>query len=155
MKRIALLAALAVVLGLGVGGIMVSSASAAIGSGSVHGHSAEPLTGNGRPDVVTSGSTWTFYDFSSAPTTVGCELLTFGTKTFDGDHGDQGTYKSGRTTTTVKFENGAKVRPGTFKGSYADGQDAYEGIVTETSSGLGYGPSELANGNNPRDVSGC
>ncbi len=155
MKRLALVAALTAVLGLGVGGIMVSSASAADRPGAVSGHNAESLRGNAHPDVVTSGSTWTFYDFSSAPTTVDCELLTFGTKTFDGDHGDRGTYKSGRTTTTVKFENGAKVRPGTFKGTYADGQDAYEGIVTEKSSGLGYGPDELAFGNNPRYVSGC
>lgn len=153
MKRIAVAAALTAVLGLGVGGIIVSSASAAVGSGTVRGPGAGPaVTDNARPDVVTSGSTWTFYDFSSAPTTIGCELLTFGKKTFDGD---QGTYQSGRTTTTVKFENGAKVRPGTFKSSYADGQDAYEGLVTETSSGLGYGPGELAYGNNPRDVSGC
>jgi hypothetical protein len=157
MRRIILLVAVAAVVAAGLGALASSASAAgsrATASAVVRGESA-PAKPAVQPDAVTNGSTWTYYDFVNAPSVINCEILTFGVKTFSGDKGDQGTYKSSAKSTTVVFQNQKFFNSATFKGSLASGTGAYEGIITEKASKLGYGPEELFPGSNPRDVSGC
>ncbi len=157
MKRIGIFTIIGAVAAATIGlGVVASSAFASGGSTSpaLRGSESVPAPG-AHPNAVTSGSTWTYYDFINYPQTPNCEVLTFSTKTFTGDKGDFGKYKSSAKSTSVTYENAFFFTAMTFKGTFASGQGSYDGITTLKSNGQSFGPEELFPGNDPRSIGGC
>jgi len=121
------------------------------------------------PPRVTSGSTWTFYQFGSYSGPAGidplnypppCELLTFSDNTFSGDKGDSGTWTSRGSKTTLHFDGTGNLSPGKFTGQGANNVPSYAGVEVitpggENSSPGRYGPDGLVEGNDPLDAGHC
>jgi hypothetical protein len=168
MKRIVMVAvALAALVGSGVCAFVIASpasATSAAKSAGVIGAQPNALRSSAEP-AVSPGNVYTYYAMDGGPSEVSCEVLTFGTKTFSGDSGDQGTYKSTSTKETVTFENNAYFYAGVFTGTF---ESADMRVLNVTQYGgsfkLGkgtydpggyYGPAALVQGNDPWDVGHC
>jgi len=166
MKRIVIIACgLAALVGSGIGAFVLAvpaSATSAVTSAGVAGARA-----GHAPDAgpISSGAKYTYYAEDGGPSVAQCEVLTFGTKTFAGDKGDQGKYKSTSSTATVTFQNGAHFYAGVFTGTYesADAKDLgttqYAGSFKlgkgTSDPGGSYGPTALVKGTDPWGVGGC
>lgn len=134
-------------------GLAVPGVAAAAGASTMSG--AAPAI-KAHAAAVKIGSRWTIYDYEYGPSSVNCEVFTFGSGTlFTGDKGDVGRWSSTATTTKLTVTGGGIFTPGSYKGAYISGDGTYSGTYKVKSSGAVYGPLVLAPGSDPYGFGSC
>jgi hypothetical protein len=140
----------------GCAGLAISLSASA--SASTHPAAGAAIHGKAiSHSPVTTGSTWTLYDYQHGPGFAVCEVFSFGASghLFTGDRGTTGAWKSNAQKTTLTFKSAGAFPVGKFTGSATfDGQ--FAGLAVETSPGKGtYGPLSLVSGSDPFGQGGC
>ena len=156
--------ALVALVGSGVSAFLIVSPASATSA-------ARPIGAGGGDDQhavvagpISTGATYTYYEEDGGNGASLCEVLTFGKKTFTGDGGDAGKFKSTSKAVTVTFQKSGILIPGVFTGTFESADAAANGISQyggsfKLASGLyahkTYGPDALVEGNDPWGVGFC